>query len=288
MWGLFQKIVIADRASILVDNVINNYQDYGFVEISIAVLLFAVQIYCDFGGYTNIARGAAKVMGFTLMNNFRQPYLAGNIKEFWRRWHISLTSWFTDYLYIPLGGNRKGQLRKYINVLIVFAVSGLWHGASWNFVIWGLVHAVYQIIGSLRSSLLKKAGIAPKYPDSLSVKLRNIIGTFILVDFAWIFFVCDNMHHAVSVIGQMFSRYYVCGLTSLGLNDVNLWILGVSIVLLLAVDIMHERGIAVFKAFSRQQIWFRWIVCLGLVWSIIMFGIYGSAYDTSAFIYFQF
>ena len=129
-WGLFQKLVIADRASILVNQVYGNYADYGFVEIVIATVLFAFQIYCDFDGYTNVARGAARVMGISLMKNFRQPYLAWNIKEFWRRWHISLTSWFTDYLYIPLGGNRKGQLRKNINILIVFIVSGLWHGAS--------------------------------------------------------------------------------------------------------------------------------------------------------------
>ena len=132
IWGLFQKLVIADRASLLVNNVVNHYQKYGFIELLIAMILFAFQIYCDFSGYTNIARGAAQVMGFSLTNNFRQPYLAVNIKDFWRRWHISLTSWFTDYLYIPLGGNRKGTLRKYLNVFIVFSISGLWHGASWN------------------------------------------------------------------------------------------------------------------------------------------------------------
>ena len=288
MWGLFQKLVIADRASILVDNVIHNYPYYGFVEIAAAILLFAVQIYCDFGGYTNIARGAAKVLGFQLMNNFAQPYLARNIKDFWRRWHISLTSWFTDYLYIPLGGNRKGNFRKYLNTLIVFAVSGLWHGASWNFVAWGLIHAVYQIIGGIRSNWLKKKGIRPACPDSFSVKLRNIAGTFLLVNFAWIFFVCGSVGHAFQVIRQMCSRYYVCGITNLGLNETNLWILGISIVLLAAVDLMHEKEIGIFAAFSRQQIWFRWIVCLGLIWSIIMFGIYGEAYDTSTFIYFQF
>lgn len=143
IWGLFQKLVIADRASLLVNNVVNHYQKYGFIELLIAMILFAFQIYCDFGGYTNIARGAAQVMGFSLTNNFRQPYLAVNIKDFWRRWHISLTSWFTDYLYIPLGGNRKGTLRKYLNVFIVFSISGLWHGASWNFVVWGVLHGIF-------------------------------------------------------------------------------------------------------------------------------------------------
>ena len=154
MWGLFQKLVIADRAALLVNTVFQHYQNYGFLEILTAAILFAFQIYCDFGGYTNIARGSACVMGFHLMNNFRQPYLAQNIKDFWRRWHISLTSWFTDYLYIPLGGNRNGQHRKCLNILIVFGVSGLWHGASWNFIVWGLLHAIYQIIGDIKQYLI--------------------------------------------------------------------------------------------------------------------------------------
>lgn len=154
MWGLFQKLVIADRAALLVNTVFQHHQNYGFLEIFTAAILFAFQIYCDFGGYTNIARGSACVMGFHLMNNFRQPYLAQNIKDFWRRWHISLTSWFTDYLYIPLGGNRNGRHRKYLNILIVFGVSGLWHGASWNFIVWGLLHAIYQIIGDIKQYLI--------------------------------------------------------------------------------------------------------------------------------------
>lgn len=152
-WGLFQKMVIADRASILVNNVYNNYTSYGCVEIVIATILFAFQIYCDFGGYTNIARGAAQVMGFELIQNFRQPYLALNIKDFWHRWHMSLTSWFTDYLYIPLGGSHKGNVHKYFNILLVFTVSGLWHGASWNYIAWGLLHAIYQIVSDIRAQL---------------------------------------------------------------------------------------------------------------------------------------
>lgn len=288
MWGLFQKIVIADRVSILVDQVINDYTSYGFAEINLAVFLFAVQIYCDFGGYTNIARGAAKVMGFDLMNNFRQPYLARNIKDFWRRWHISLTSWFTDYLYIPLGGNRKGQARRYLNILIVFAVSGLWHGASWNFVAWGLLHALLQIIGDVRGRIRKKKGWDRFCKDSFSKRLRNVIVTFVLVDFAWIFFVCSGLSHALQLIRQMFCVFSTTNILDLGLNEVNLWIAGVAILVLLAVDIMHEKGLSVSALVNRQEIWFRWILYLGLVWSILLLGIYGQAYDTSTFIYFQF
>ena len=137
LWGFFMKLVIADRVAMVVDQVYNNYAQYAGFEIAIATVFFAIQIYCDFGSYSNIAIGAAQVMGFTLMENFRQPYFSKSVAEFWRRWHISLSSWFRDYLYIPLGGNRKGKVRKYINLMIVFLTSGLWHGASWHFVVWG-------------------------------------------------------------------------------------------------------------------------------------------------------
>lgn len=136
-WGFFLKLVIADRTALLTDEVLRNYTNYGLIQILIAIMFFTIRIYCDFNGYTYIARGAAKCMGFELSINFRQPYFAISIHDFWKRWHITLTKWFKDYLYIPLGGNRKGKIRKYINVMIVFLCSGLWHGASWHFVIWG-------------------------------------------------------------------------------------------------------------------------------------------------------
>lgn len=140
IWGGFQKIVIADRVAIVVNTVFNNYPQYEGMYIIVAAILFAFQIYCDFSGYSIIAMGAAKVMGFKLMENFNCPYFSQSVGEFWRRWHISLSTWFRDYLYIPLGGNRKGKLRKYINLMIVFIVSGLWHGANWSFVIWGALN----------------------------------------------------------------------------------------------------------------------------------------------------
>lgn len=137
IWGGFQKIVIADRIAIVVDTIFNKFPEYGGMYIIVAAILFAFQIYCDFSGYSIIAVGAAKVMGFRLMENFNAPYFSMSISEFWRRWHISLSTWFKDYVYIPLGGNRKGKIRKYINIMIVFFVSGLWHGASWNYIVWG-------------------------------------------------------------------------------------------------------------------------------------------------------
>jgi len=140
IWGGFQKIVIADRVAVVVDTVFNNFPTYQGMYIIVATVLFAIQIYCDFSGYSTIATGAAKVMGFELMENFNAPYFSMSVSEFWRRWHISLSSWFKDYLYIPLGGNRKGKLRKYINIMIVFLVSGLWHGAEWSFIVWGALN----------------------------------------------------------------------------------------------------------------------------------------------------
>ena len=287
MWGYFQKLVIADRASLLVDSVLNGYSKYGFVEISIAVILFAFQIYCDFGGYTNIARGTAQIMGFTLMNNFRQPYLALNIKDFWRRWHISLTSWFTDYLYIPLGGSHKGIIHKYINTAIVFLVSGLWHGASWNYVVWGAIHAVYQIIGDLKHRIFIRAKWN-EYPSSFSAKIRKNIITFLFVDFAWIFFMCSSFSQAKAVIKQMFTVFQTTDIYNLGLNRGNWFFMILGIVILMVVDIFHEKGESILAIVNQQEVWFRWLLYLGLVWTVIMFGIYGVSYDTSSFIYFQF
>ncbi|MCM1044027.1 MAG: hypothetical protein NC417_00815 [Candidatus Gastranaerophilales bacterium] len=286
-WGLFQKLVIADRAALLVGHVYDHYLDYGFLELALASVLFAFQIYCDFGGYSNIACGAAQVMGISLMKNFRQPYLATSIKEFWRRWHISLTSWFTDYLYIPLGGNRKGLLRKYLHILIVFTVSGLWHGASWNFVAWGGIHAVYQIVGDMKAKLEQKMRkTAPM--DSFSRKLGKMILTFILVDIAWIFFAADDLRHAWHIFQQMSRIFQTTSIYAIGLDRGNWFMLCFGIVVLMIVDLIHEKGKSVFVLIGQQTVWFRWILYLGLIWCIIMFGIYGIGYDTSQFIYFQF
>lgn len=289
-WGLFQKLVIADRASILVNQVYGSYTDYGFFELAIASILFAFQIYCDFGGYTNIARGAAQVMGFSLMQNFRQPYFAVSIKEFWRRWHISLTSWFTDYLYIPLGGSRKGLLRQYINILIVFVVSGLWHGASWHFVAWGFIHAVYQIAGNAKNRIIKhfnlKAGEEAR--NSFSRNLGKGFITFALVDFAWIFFAADSLSHVYAILRQMLTTFQISSIYEMGLDHGNWFMLLMGICILITVDLIHETGNSVFLFVNRQMLWFRWILYLGLIWCTILFGIYGVEYDSSQFIYFQF
>ena len=149
MWGFFKKIVIADRAATAVNAIYNSAQSYSGLYLVIATVLFAFQIYCDFSGYSDIAKGCARVLGFRLMDNFKNPYLSGSIKEFWRRWHISLSTWFMDYIYIPLGGNRAGKLKKYRNLIVTFLISGLWHGANWTFVLWGGIHGIYQVVGQM-------------------------------------------------------------------------------------------------------------------------------------------
>ena len=289
-WGLFQKLFIADRASILVNQVYRNYGNYGFFELAVASILFAFQIYCDFGGYTNIARGAARVMGFSLMQNFKQPYFAVSIADFWRRWHISLTSWFTDYLYIPLGGNRKGTLRQYVNIFIVFGVSGLWHGASWHFLAWGLLHGAYQIAAKFKNRVLKKLKIEEKdiAHSSFSQRLGKAIVIFILVDFAWVLFAVDHLRHAYGIFRQMLTTFQTTSIFEIGLDRGNWFMLFFGIFVLILVDMIHERGESVFLLVNRQTLWFRWILYLGLIWSTILFGIYGIGYDSSQFIYFQF
>ena len=289
-WGLFQKLVIADRIALLVNQVYTNYINYGFLELTIASVLFAFQIYCDFGGYTNIARGAAQVMGFSLMQNFQQPYFAINIQDFWRRWHISLTSWFTDYLYIPLGGNRKGILRQCFNILIVFSVSGLWHGASWNFIAWGLIHAVYQIGGILKKRIKKtiKRNVQKDVQSSFGQKLGKGVLPFVLVDFAWVFFAAESLHHAYYILKQMLITFQTTSIYEIGLDRENWFILFFGIFVLIVVDYIHERGRGIFCLVKKQPLWFRWILYLGLIWYVILFGIYGINYDSSQFIYFQF
>ena len=294
VWGFFQKMVIADRVAVFVNQIFNYYNYYSGLEIFIGMLFFAVQIYCDFAGYSNIALGAAQVMGFDLMQNFTQPYLARSVAEFWKRWHISLTSWFRDYLYIPLGGNRKGKWIKYRNIMIIFLTSGLWHGANWTYVIWGGLNGAFQIVGAqtlnLRKRIKKAAGIRE---ESWSYKMLATVITFLLVDFTWIFFRADNIEAAFSLIRQMFSGFrpwiLIDGsLYAMGLSFIDFWIGMIAIAVLLAVDILHSRNVHIREWIVKQNLWFRWGIYLLAVYSILIFGYYGPNFDATQFIYFQF
>ena len=294
IWGYFLKLVIADRIAIFVDNMYGNVGVYDGRYLLLASVLFAVQIYCDFAGYSTIAIGAAEVMGFQLMDNFNSPYLSQSVAEFWRRWHISLSSWFKDYLYIPLGGNRKGKVRKYINIMIVFLVSGLWHGANWSYVVWGGLNGIYQVVGAIFTPVrnrIKEKLYLKKSP--LPLMIIYMIVTFILVDFTWIFFRADNVQHAFAVIDSIFNMNNQVLLENgtlydLGLSRPNFIVLGVSLVILLAADICKYRGIKVRSVILNLNIVIRWAVIIAGILGILVFGIWGSGYSATNFIYFQF
>lgn len=201
LFGLFKKLIIADRLAILVNQVYGSPHDYIGFPLILATVAFAFQIYCDFSGYSDIAIGAAKVMGFSLTENFNYPYLSKSIPDFWRRWHMSLYSWFRDYIYIPLGGNRKGKILQVRNVLIVFLVTGLWHGASWNFVVWGLIHGSYMVISLLIAKNISKIHIFVKNKIVLFIfNSLKVLGTFTLVCIGWIFFRATTISDGIYIL----------------------------------------------------------------------------------------
>lgn len=291
IWGFFQKLVVADRLGMLVNTVYNSPKSYKGFQIIIATIFYAFQIYCDFSAYSDIARGAAAVMGFRLTKNFERPYFAKSVKDFWSRWHISLCSWFKDYLYIPLGGNRHGKLRKYINTMIVFLVSGLWHGANITFIIWGGLHGAYRVIGDMLSPA--KSKFAKRFnikTEQFNYKLLQVITTFILVDFAWIFFRANTFQDAVILIKNMFYFnpwiFIDNSIYSLGLDSKEFFVAVISIIIVLGMNLlMRRRDFSLH--FSKQNIVFRWFIYVAAVIAILIFGIF-AGYDPQQFIYFQF
>lgn len=293
-WGLFMKVVIADNLSVLVQAVYEDYLQFTGVEIVFATILFAFQIYCDFGGYSYLAIGSAKVLGFALMDNFKAPYTAGSVHAFWKRWHISLTTWFTDYLYIPLGGNRRGKVRKYLNVMIVFLVSGLWHGADWSFVVWGGLNGLYMVLEELTKPLREKLFVSLHVDKRrLSYRFFAWLYTFALVDFSWLFFCAKDMDTAVGMLRQMKANPGLNGLFFGFLEhfplDVTTAVVLVLAMLALAVfDKMLADGRSMLDEILRQGALFRYLVYAFLLLTIMCFGVYGYEYAQTAFIYFQF
>lgn len=286
LWGFFKKIVIADRLAVFVNEVYNQPNEYNGGAIWLSTFFFAIQIYCDFSGYTDIAKGAARVMGYELLLNFNRPYFATSIKEFWSRWHISLSTWFRDYLYIPLGGNRVGVFRGYYNLFIVFLISGIWHGANWTYIVWGALHGFYIVFES---------GLYKAFPSlinfskkSFSHKLLMLVITFVLVDFAWLFFRANSIRDAFQLIknGVNLSG----GLTSFNINAysgfINSWELFfcfLFIAVLFLIEWVHRNSFEMY--IKKLSITKRWAYSIGMTLVILFFGIYGN--DTQ-FIYFQF
>ena len=289
LWGFFLKVVIADRAAVIVNTVYGNPDEYKGFLVMAATFFFAIQIYCDFYGYSVIARGAAYFFGIKLTDNFNAPYFSQSVKEFWRRWHISLSGWFRDYLYIPLGGNRKGALRRRINLLIVFTVSGLWHGASMAFVVWGFLNGAYQIAGEFISKL--KNAIYT-YKDSLVARLVRRLATFVLVCIAWVFFRAGQLSSAIDMFRSMVQFDLISmfngAIYGLGVSKEYLNVLLTAIFVLGYIDFQKYKGTDAVSAVLKQKWYLRIVIETGLLFTILLFGCYGVEYDTSEFIYFQF
>ncbi len=285
LWGLFKKVVIADRLGGMVNEVYNQPDAYTGFAYVMATIFFGIQIYCDFSGYSDIAIGSARTMNINLMKNFDTPYFSSTISEFWRRWHISLSTWFRDYLYIPLGGNKVSYSRWYFNLFIVFVISGFWHGASWNFVIWGGLHGIFLIVGSLMQT---------RFPFLKQKNIVNILLTFALVNFAWIFFRARDFGDAFQIVTNLFSTpasgsYFNLLHSDYMANDLYLgeplWKFAASILLipiLFILEYFMQKGY--FMNFERRSYAYKWAVYLVLIFAILIFGVF----DTNQFIYFQF
>ncbi len=291
-WGFFKKVIIADRIGIMVNTVYNNPQNYKGLPLIIATLAFGIQIYCDFSGYSDIAIGSARVMGFRLMENFKRPYFSKSISEFWRRWHISLSTWFKDYIYIPLGGNRVKVSRAYLNLFITFLVSGLWHGASWNFIIWGALHGTYLVFGKILSPIRKKV---VEFTKIYKIpKVHNIIKMIIvisLVMFAWIFFRANTIYDAMYIVSNLFVNAknifnpseIIRVIFNLGMRPAEVMITIAVVIVLISTSYLQTK-INIITTVSQRPLIIRYGIYYALVMCLIIFAYVGS----SEFIYFQF
>jgi len=284
LWGLYKKSVIADGLSLYVDPVYNHLSDYRGTNMLAATVFFAIEIYCDFSGYTDIAIGAARVMGFKLVTNFNSPYAARSISEFWRRWHISLSTWFRDYLYIPMGGNEVSTSRWCFNIFVTFLISGLWHGANWTFIIWGALNGVYLLTGiatkKARANLVSQLGVGA---HSAIHKTFQIVFTFALVCFAWIFFRSNTLSDAMYVIKHIAtdvpsSRHFLVGT---GRREFAMLVLSI-----FTMEIVQftQRRKDILSLLASQPPWVRWAIYYSLIFAILLFGQFGK----KQFIYFQF
>ena len=290
-WGLGKKVLLANSFARVVDEIFK----YGPYAVSrkalwLGAILYMMQIYYDFSGYSDMAIGLGKMFGFEFQENFNYPYTAGSVQEFWHRWHISLSTWFRDYLYFPLGGSRKGKARTYINVLIVFALSGLWHGAAMKYVLWGLLFGVFQVIGGLLTPAKQRLCAALHIPwDAGWLQIIRVIITFGLSTFAWIFFRADSALQACAIIKRIVTAAGACfplNLTHLGLTERALHVLAVSLIGLVLTDIIGDRFPLREKLLGT--VWLRYAVWVILLAVTAVCGAYGTGFNPQEFVYFQF
>lgn len=270
LWGMFMKVAVADRLGIYVDTVYSNYLNYSGFTTSLSIIFYSFQIYADFAGYSLMALGIAKLLGYDIINNFQQPYFAFSITNFWRRWHISLSRWLKDYIYIPLGGSRCSSKRNYFNIFITFLVSGIWHGASWNFILWGALHGIFQIV--------EKALHLQKEPEKgFIIKATRVLITFFLATFAWIFFRMPTLNDAIGIIVHSVKDF-----TSFSIMTEQRTSIMLTLPILIAHDIYLEH-------LSGKQYWWnntitRWMLYVTLFIIILIAGVL----DSGQFIYVSF
>jgi D-alanyl-lipoteichoic acid acyltransferase DltB (MBOAT superfamily) len=281
LWGYFMKVVVADRLSDYVNVAYNNFSHHNGVTLLLATFFFTFQIYCDFGGYSNIAIGCAKIMGFDLMTNFKRPYLAVSVADFWRRWHISLSTWFKDYLYIPLGGNRCSKRRNYFNLLVTFAVSGIWHGANWTFIAWGALNGALQIIEKILSGINSKALSSLRTLNCPKIiHVIRVLITFGLISAMWVFFRANSISDAFLILDKMLFRH-----GPLFTSRFDSIVYGLLFILVLITsDIFQERNSGKHILLENNHAFVRYFSYIAITISILAFGVF----DSSQFIYFQF
>ena len=279
MLGIYEKMVFCDFIATVVERALST--ELSGLNTLLGVVLYSFQIYLDFDSYSNIAIGTARLLGFDLRKNFHSPYFAKSLRDFWSRWHISLSSWFRDYIYIPLGGNRKGLFRRYLNLMIVFVISGLWHGSTLNFLLWGILNGVIQIIEDIIALPFKK--IKENTFTKIITRVLGIPVNFIIVTFLWLIFRYQSMDEVISVIQQIRTLapldFELIGLTH---NEV-LWtvcIISVTVIL----DIMRNY-LDMLKFFNKLIFPVRWAVYILLVFTFMIFAIYGGSFAASDFIY---
>lgn len=294
VWGYCVKLLVADRLAVLVNTAYLGYEKLTGASLALAVVLYAIQIYCDFSGYSYIAIGVARVLGFHIMDNFNQPYFATSIRDFWRRWHISLSQWLRDYVYISLGGGKCSKIKIYRNVMITFLVSGLWHGAGWHYIVWGGLHGIYQIIGrmtiNIRKSIVQTLHVRT---DCFAYRLCQRCITFLLVDFAWLFFRAQSVGSAMKILKRIFVDFRLKEtinnrLYFLEMDTTRFKIMLIELCVILIVDILHEKKVSIREWLNRRNWLLRW-TCYLLVVIVLWLGVlrdYGV--DAATFIYSQF
>ena len=291
LWGFFLKLMIADKAAVIVNEIFTKWEIYKGFYFWTAGILYSIELYTDFLACVTISQGVAGLFGVALADNFRRPYFAVSIKDFWRRWHISFSGWLRDYIYIPLGGNRKGTFAKYINLVITFAVSGVWHGNGLQFLVWGLLHAFYQIVGALTNKVrIKLYDIVSLSERSGMRIIIQRISIFFWVTIAWVIFRAESLEIGLYIIKSMFSVFnpwifFNDALLKLGLDWKEWCVLLLSISVLIGIHSKQEKGVCIGDFINSRSAYMRWIIYIAAIICIMVFGTYGFGYNAQDFIY---